>query len=65
MVATSRLQFPEDMTRAIQFPSVSNLETLAQDGLDQIKNYARNEPVKLALWAFGMGFLLGWKLKPW
>lgn len=27
--------------------------------------YAREKPEVVALWAFGIGFVLGWKLKPW
>jgi len=28
-------------------------------------NYARQNPGTAALWCFGVGFILGWKLKPW
>lgn len=28
-------------------------------------DYARERPEIVALWAFGIGFVLGWKLKPW
>jgi hypothetical protein len=65
MVATSRIQFPDDMAQALESPNGSTLETLAADGLERIKDYARDEPVKFALWSFGIGFVLGWKLKPW
>ncbi|MEO8495754.1 MAG: hypothetical protein ABI614_11830 [Planctomycetota bacterium] len=27
--------------------------------------YAREKPEVVAMWAFGIGFILGWKLKPW
>jgi hypothetical protein len=27
--------------------------------------YARQKPGTAALWCFGVGFILGWKLKPW
>lgn len=27
--------------------------------------YARQKPGTVALWCFGVGFILGWKLKPW
>jgi hypothetical protein len=27
--------------------------------------YARENPGMAALWCFGIGFILGWKLKPW
>jgi hypothetical protein len=26
---------------------------------------AREKPEVAALWCFGIGFILGWKLKPW
>jgi len=65
MVATSRISFPDDMTQAIRSPGSATLETFATDSLERIKDYARDEPVKFALWTFGIGFVLGWKLKPW
>ena len=30
-----------------------------------MEDYARAEPWAFAGWAFGIGFILGWKLKPW
>lgn len=27
--------------------------------------YARERPDVAALWCFGIGFVLGWRLKPW
>jgi hypothetical protein len=38
---------------------------LARDMLDYLKEYAREKPEVAALWCFGIGFVLGWKLKPW
>ena len=29
------------------------------------REYARQRPEVVAMWAFGIGFILGWKLKPW
>ena len=29
------------------------------------REYSRERPEVVALWAFGIGFVLGWKLKPW
>jgi hypothetical protein len=29
------------------------------------RQYARERPEVVALWCFGIGFTLGWKLKPW
>jgi hypothetical protein len=33
--------------------------------LHAAQNYARENPESAALWCFGIGFVLGWKLKPW
>lgn len=29
------------------------------------REYARERPEVVALWTFGIGFVVGWKLKPW
>ncbi len=29
------------------------------------KQYAKERPEVVALWSFGLGFVLGWKLKIW
>lgn len=36
-----------------------------QDLMDYLETYARENPKVVALWCFGIGFILGWKLKPW
>ncbi len=42
-------------------------ETLTQsrDVVDFARQYARENPGVVALWCLGVGFVLGWKLKPW
>jgi len=35
------------------------------DFLEYAIQYARENPGTAALWCFGVGFILGWKLKPW
>lgn len=35
------------------------------DLVQYAKEYARERPEVAALWCFGIGFILGWKLKPW
>lgn len=37
----------------------------SQDLMDYLKSYAREKPDVAALWCFGLGFVVGWKLKPW
>lgn len=35
------------------------------DLLVYLREYARERPEVVALTCFGIGFILGWKLKPW
>jgi len=35
------------------------------DLMNYCREYAREKPEMAALWCFGIGFVLGWKLKPW
>jgi len=35
------------------------------DFVHYLTEYARNNPGTTALWCLGIGFVLGWKLKPW
>lgn len=37
----------------------------SKDIVAYLKEYAREKPDVAALWCFGIGFILGWKLKPW
>jgi hypothetical protein len=36
-----------------------------QDLMSYCQEYARQRPEMVALWCFGIGFVLGWRLKPW
>jgi len=36
-----------------------------KDIVTYFKAYAKEKPEVAALWCFGVGFVLGWKLKPW
>jgi hypothetical protein len=65
MIDTLRTDFPADMTRAADSPQMGAVEGMVQDALDQLKDYARERPVSFGLWALGIGFVLGWKMKRW
>jgi hypothetical protein len=39
--------------------------TASQAAVECFKEYAKERPEVVALWAFGIGFVLGWKLKLW
>jgi hypothetical protein len=36
-----------------------------KSALEHFREYGRERPEVLALWCFGIGFVLGWKLKLW
>jgi hypothetical protein len=35
------------------------------DMVAYLRDYAREKPESMALWCFGIGFVLGWKMKFW
>jgi len=35
------------------------------DLVHHLSEYAKENPTAAALWCLGIGFVLGWKLKPW
>ena len=37
----------------------------SEDIIQYLKDYSRARPDVVAMWCFGVGFVLGWKLKPW
>ena len=38
---------------------------MGRDIVQYLREYARENPEAAALWCFGIGFVLGWKLKIW
>lgn len=36
-----------------------------KDLVRYMREYAQENPEATALWCLGIGFVLGWKLKPW
>jgi hypothetical protein len=37
----------------------------AEGAMNFLRDYAKENPEATALWCFGIGFVLGWRLKPW
>lgn len=64
--ASPNLYFPESYARGSSAgTSGTTMPALLERSLDAIEDYARREPWAFAGWVFGVGFILGWKLKPW
>ena len=51
MIDTLRSDYPRDMTRAADDPSLGTLESMANDVLDHLKDYAREHPMAFGLCA--------------
>jgi hypothetical protein len=65
MTTSYDVQYPENMVRASGMDVPNWAESTIHSVVDSIEDYARAKPVSFALWTFGIGFALGWKLKPW
>lgn len=49
-------------TQMLEDPKISDV---AVDAAESIRIYAKKRPEVVAMWCLGVGFVLGWKLKPW
>lgn len=61
---TPRRQSDEGNGNRASLQSQDALQPL-DDARDYLVKYARQQPEMAALVIFGVGFVLGWKLKPW
>ena len=62
---TSRTAEGPGMQSTNPQPGDSDQLQPADDLVDYVTAYARQNPGTAALWCFGVGFIVGWKLKPW
>lgn len=58
-------KFPETMTRREAGKEIESPREITRDIVDYLTNYAQENPGYAALACLGVGFVLGWKLKPW
>lgn len=63
MIDVAREQWPADMRHASA--GSGTIESVAEGVVDSVRRYVREQPEAAALWALGIGFVLGWKLKIW
>lgn len=45
--------------------ATGELQAACDAAMNCFREYAKERPESVALWALGVGFVLGWKLKPW
>jgi len=65
MVETASTRYPSDMMHASHDNPANSIEATGRELLAMAERYAREKPVEAMCWMFGIGFILGWKLKPW
>ena len=58
----TRNPFPSDMQTAQSGGDFSHIQ---EDLVHYLTKYARENPGYAALTCLGIGFVLGWRLKPW
>ncbi len=63
--STSGLYMPGSPARQLMSQEYAASRSFLESSIDSIEEYARKEPWGFAAWAFGIGFVIGWKLKPW
>ena len=45
-------------------PEIAELKDIAEAAMCGFRQYAKARPEVVALWCVGIGFVLGWKLRP-
>ncbi len=65
MSTASDVRYPDDMVRASHGGEENWAEGAIRSVTNTVEDYARREPLKFAAWVFGIGFILGWRIKPW
>jgi hypothetical protein len=53
------------MNEHVRYELRHDSQQLCRDVMSYFREYARENPETVALWSLGVGFVLGWKLKPW
>jgi hypothetical protein len=57
--------YPREHQNSTTQNMVETARSAQKDMVSYVREYARENPEAAALWCLGIGFLLGWKLKPW
>jgi hypothetical protein len=52
------------MIRKAHADQYGPLEGFAEDAVERLTSYARENPIPAMFWALGIGFVLGWRLRP-
>jgi hypothetical protein len=57
----------QDETKKTESPASAgiDLHDVCEFAMCNFREYAKSKPETIALCCIGIGFILGWKLKPW
>jgi hypothetical protein len=61
--STEKQTVPQSQNEARARTALS--KPMPKSALEHFQEYGRERPEIVALWCFGIGFVLGWKLKLW
>jgi len=64
-MASSREEHTDSESRNETRVQTAPREPTTKNVLEHFHEYGRERPEIVALWSFGIGFVLGWKLKLW
>jgi hypothetical protein len=64
-MATTRTNRNASGRRETTKEPVESAREITRDMVDYLTEYAKDNPGYAALACLGVGFVLGWKLKPW
>ncbi len=65
MAAAKSSENAQDKLEASAQQAAEDAKQVSRDFVDYISEYAHENPGTACLWCLGIGFVLGWKLKPW
>lgn len=67
MAATQPMPKPQNFNPSQPQSNVPRVQAIdmKEDLVEYLTCYARQNPAHAALFCLGVGFILGWKLKPW
>ncbi len=65
MVDTARAGFPTEMYESAYPGDSGPLGQAAERVVESATRFVHEQPVTAVFWALGIGFVLGWRLKPW
>ncbi len=65
MAATRSSRNAKQQLEESAHDTVEDTRQASHDLVEYVTEYARENPGTVALWCLGIGFVLGWKMKPW